>query len=205
MNDITVTNRNYADTCVTICSGGGDKVAAHIQEFSLFSSLGVTEIAPWLSDENSQNDSHRIHSVGHKHSLLTVNDSACIVEAAIYEDRIKFLEEITRKLDQKVRSLETKHKEKENRNRGDNLYSENLSELKENKDMAVANDVNKDLKLSGGGVNIERFRTLEGRQAFQQSKFSSLDIVFGGSSSSVWSKGRNLWKIEFYFVRYIGI
>ena len=194
MNDITVTNRNYADTCVTICSGGGDKVAAHIQEFSLFSSLGVTEIAPWLSDENSQNDSHRIHSVGHKHSLLTVNDSACIVEAAIYEDRIKFLEEITRKLDQKVRSLETKHKEKENRNRGDNLYSENLSELKENKDMAVANDVNKDLKLSGGGVNIERFRTLEGRQAFQQSKFSSLDIVFGGSSSSVWSKGRNLWE-----------
>ena len=197
-NAIVLTNRNCADIFMTIRPGGGE-VATHIQEFSLFSSLGVTEIAPWLSDENNQNDGHRVHSVSHRHSLLQANDAAYIVESANYEGRINFLEEITRKLDQKVRNLETKQKEKESRNRGDNLHSGSLSELKESKDVAMASDTNKDLKTNGGGVNIERFRTLEGRQAFQQSKFSSLDIVFGGSSSSVWSKGTKLAKKVLHF------
>lgn len=150
----------------------------------------MTEIAPWLSDESNQKDSHGVHSIDHEHSHLPMNESICIEEGSgNCDDRIKVLEEITKKLEQKLRSLEIKQKDKENRIRVDNLFHNNLSELKESKDLS---DGSKDIKTNAGTVNIERFRTLEGRQAFQQSKFSSLDIVFGGSSSSMWSKGENM-------------
>lgn len=165
--------------------GGGDKLTSHIQEFSLFSSLGVTEIAPWLSDENASSDSHHLGVNDHKPSHL----SNCVNEISDYEERIGNLEEITRRLEQKVRNLETKQKDKDIRNRPDNIFSGPFSDLKETKDISQVNE-NKDMK--SGALNVERFRTLEGRQAFQQSKFSSLDMVFGGSSSSVWSKGKLL-------------
>ena len=172
-------------------TGGGEKLISHVQEFSLFSSLGVTEIAPWLSDENNQNDDHHTMDDKNVHSHLSINQSICPDESGDYEARMKHLEEVTRMLEQKVRNLELKQKDKENRTRSDNFFpSSSLSDLKDSRDtphIGVNSNDNKDAK--SGGVNIERFRTLEGRQAFQQSKFSSLDIVFGGSSSSVWSKG----------------
>lgn len=166
-----------------------------MQEFSLFSCLGVTEIAPWLSDDNNISDQHRTNI-----SDLKLSDAAKQLESSSiygnggqFESRIQDLEEITRKMEQKIKNLEGKQKEKESFSTR-SLSSGSFTDLKDVK------EINESKDTKAGGMNIERFRTLEGRQAFQQSKFSSLDIVFGGSSSSIWSKGK-LLSFELYSVK----
>lgn len=143
--------------------------------------MGVTEIAPWLSDESNISDHHR--SDPKLDDAAKEHDSNCTYgNGGQFESRIQDLEEMTRKMEQKIKSLECKQKEKETFTTR-SLSTGSFTEMRDIKDLS-------DLKDSkAGGMNIERFRTLEGRQAFQQSKFSSLDVVFGGSSSSIWSKG----------------
>lgn len=49
---------------------GTEKVTSSPEEFSLFSSLGVRELAPWLSDEKVSNysDQTRTSSMDQRHS-----------------------------------------------------------------------------------------------------------------------------------------
>jgi uncharacterized coiled-coil protein SlyX len=149
--------------------------------------LGVTEIAPWLSEDNNISDHHRTNISDLKlNEAAKQHESSCMYgNGSQFESRIQDLEEMTRKMEQKIKNLESKHKEKESFSTR-SLSSGSFTDLKDVKE----NNESKDSKA--GGMNIERFRTLEGRQAFQQSKFSSLDVVFGGSSSSIWSKGEPL-------------
>jgi hypothetical protein len=86
------------------------------QEFSLFSCLGVREIAPWLSEESTNNDSHRSHMADIKFSRPNPgNEADCINgDCGTYDDRIKDLESVVSRMELKIKNLEGKHKEKEN-------------------------------------------------------------------------------------------
>ena len=86
------------------------------QEFSLFSCLGVREIAPWLSEESTNNDSHRSHMADIKFSRPNPgNEPDCINgDCGTYDDRIKDLESVVNRMELKIKNLEGKHKEKEN-------------------------------------------------------------------------------------------
>lgn len=167
-------------------AGGSDRTVPEVQEFSLFSCLGVTEIAPWLSDDNNISDHQRTNVSDLKlNEVAKHHESNCSYgSGGQFESRIKDLEEMTRKMERKIKNLEGKQKEKESFSTR-SLSSGSFTDLKDVK------EINESKDTKAGGMNIERFRTLEGRQAFQQSKFSSLDVVFGGSSSSIWSKGES--------------
>jgi hypothetical protein len=176
-------------------SGGGDQMSSNIEEFSLFSSLGVTELAPWLSDDKKETNNHTTYKdlrTDEKLSILpeiTQQKDDLIYQNSQFEEKIRNLEEMIKRMDSKVKKLESKQKEIYNIHKS---KSENslLSTINFEKKTDVKIDpIKVNLKDKNGTLNIERFRTLEGRQAFQQSKFSSLDNVFGGSSASLWTKG----------------
>lgn len=164
---------------------------SQIQEFSLFSCLGVTEIAPWLSDESNEGVGHHFSSSNTEISSTSAQNKSHGINSnyGLYEERIQDLEETSRRMETKLKFLEGRQKEKETlgKVKNDGLFVGNFPDPKEDK-IANQNSDSKDAK--SGGLSVERFRTLEGRQAFQQSKFSSLDIAFGGSTSSIWSKGK---------------
>lgn len=151
----------------------------------------MTEIAPWLSDENSQAGCHHSGT-----SITEINGSSPQQESngiagnyRHYEERIQDLEDFSRRMELKLASMENKQKEKESvrKVKNDGLFPGNFPDPKEEK---IANQNSDSKEAKSGGLSVERFRTLEGRQAFQQSKFSALDIAFGGSSSSIWNKGK---------------
>lgn len=97
-------------------TGAGGAVVNEVQEFSLFSCLGVREIAPWLSEENTNNDNHRSNITDMKFNRSNPGtEPDCINgDFGSHDDRIKDLESIVSKMEQKIKNLEGKHKEKEN-------------------------------------------------------------------------------------------
>lgn len=97
-------------------TGAGGAVVNEVQEFSLFSCLGVREIAPWLSEENTNNDNHRSHITEIKFNRSNPStEPDCINgDSGNYYERIKDLESVVSKMEQKIKNLEGKHKEKEN-------------------------------------------------------------------------------------------
>lgn len=177
-------------------SDGIPQISSNIQEFSLFSSLGVTEMAPWLSEDKKIIDNHTTCKYLHLDEKLNsppeINqqNDHLIHQSIQFEEKIRNLEDMIKRMDVKVKNLESKQKEMNNihKSKSENSLLSNINFEKRN-DQPKIDLVKENQKDKNGTLNIERFRTLEGRQAFQQSKFSSLDTVFGGSSSLLWSKG----------------